>query len=104
MTQNLCAHPDGRRVMVYPGANWIHDLDEASNPLYRVARRLDLRLHETSSDHEPGGDVCLFDAGRIVPPDVFARVLDRYRWMKGHWNLTGDDPSYEGMMRQNARR
>jgi monoamine oxidase len=99
-TPNLTAVPDERRVVVYPGANWIHDLDETTNPLYRAALRMRVTLHATSPDHDPGVDVCVFDRGRVVPPDVYARARERYRWIRTHWNVSGDDASYEGMVRQ----
>ena len=99
-TPNLTAVPDERRVVVYPGANWIHDLDETTNPLYRAALRMRVTLHATSPDHDPGVDACVFDRGRVVPPDVYARARERYRWIRTHWNVSGDDASYEGMVRQ----
>src|SRR5690242_6423311 len=64
LTQNLISDDvksDGR-ITVQLGANWIHGCDE-SNPFYVVAKKLNLHLHMTSSDDEPGSDVILFDEG-----------------------------------------
>jgi len=67
LTRNLQSeHPadhDGVEpsVTIQLGANWIHGLDERINPMFRVAQRLGLKLHQTSPDDSPGDDVLLFD-------------------------------------------
>jgi monoamine oxidase len=64
LTQNL-SHDENKsdaKVTVQLGANWIHGLDANINPMFKVAQKLGLRLHQTSPDDEPGDDVLLFDS------------------------------------------
>lgn len=63
LTQNLSndGSKSDARVTVQLGANWIHGLDAVMNPLFKLAQKLDLKLHQTSPDDEPGDDVLLFD-------------------------------------------
>mmetsp|Transcript_39648 Transcript_39648/g.78924 ORF Transcript_39648/g.78924 Transcript_39648/m.78924 type:complete len:726 (+) Transcript_39648:112-2289(+) len=86
-------------VNIQLGANWIHGM-EPSNPMFMVAQKLKLELHQTSSDDEPGDDVILFDSGdcsvsELSGSDKIAKVafgrvskedyhesLSRYEWIK----------------------
>lgn len=47
-------------VIVQLGANWIHCLNPANNPMAQLAQELNYSLQVTSSDDEPGDDVLLY--------------------------------------------
>lgn len=89
------------------GANWIHGLHDDINPMYTLSKKLGLRLHQTSSDDDPGDDVLLFDTnhgllsprGRSgqqqaqqqdikkegmfrVPKEEYQQVIQRYGWIR----------------------
>lgn len=72
---------------VHLGANWIHGLDEF-NPMYCVAKKLGLTLHETSSDDEPGEDVLIMDKTELgyveLPKESFNSALERYDWVRDY--------------------
>lgn len=86
-------------VNIQLGANWIHGM-EPTNPMFEVAQKLGLELHQTSSDDDPGDDVILFDSGPRKVADLsdsdkiaavaYGRVskedyhesLSRYEWIK----------------------
>ena len=87
-------------VNIQLGANWIHGMEATTNPMFEVAQKLGLELHQTSSDDDPGDDVILFDSGDFklatasdsdkLPTVGFSRVskedyhesLSRYEWIK----------------------
>ena len=87
-------------VNIQLGANWIHGMDAATNPMFEMAQKLGLELHQTSSDDDPGDDVILFDSGdfklaSLLDSDDAAKVgfgrvskedyyesLSRYEWIK----------------------
>ena len=87
-------------VNIQLGANWIHGMEAATNPMFEVAQKLGLELHQTSSDDDPGDDVILFDSGDFKradssDSDIFTKVgysrvtkedyhesLSRYEWIK----------------------
>lgn len=68
------------------GANWIHGLNEAINPLYSVVKRLGMPLFETSSDDEPGDDIVIYDraSGRLIHAThrEYLSALEKYDWIK----------------------
>lgn len=73
---SLTANLDTRKgecdssVTIQLGANWIHGLCSDFNPMFERAQQLQLSLHQTSSDDEPGHDVMLFDSGSYcIPPN-----------------------------------
>lgn len=90
-------------VNIQLGANWIHGMEAATNPMFAVAEALGLELHQTSSDDDPGDDVILFDSGdgdaktadsdadnvtknkigfdRVTKED-YHESLSRYEWIK----------------------
>jgi hypothetical protein len=87
-------------VTVQLGANWIHGLNESVNPMYRIAVRNGMRLHQTSSDDEPEDDVLLFDvvqdcsnagdhttkfSAKQISKDDYASVLERYEWIRDNF-------------------
>lgn len=94
---NLSPNQDenaGNYINVQFGANWIHGLNEGVNPMYHYAKKMGLLLHQTSSDDEPGDDVLLFDPEAeaegnavcgTVPKEEYEAVLQRYEWIKGHF-------------------
>ena len=47
-------------VIIQLGANWIHCLNPANNPMAQLAQELNYSLQVTSSDDEPGDDVLLY--------------------------------------------
>lgn len=92
LTQNLVAeksidddNTDGEcpEVVIQIGANWVHGLTN-SNPMYKLAQKLNLNLHETSPDDYPGDDTLLFDGLEPITEDVYHRVLERYEWITDH--------------------
>ncbi len=103
LSQNLVSDESktDSKITVQLGANWIHCLDE-TNPFFKVAKKLNLHLHHTSSDDEPGNDVILFDEGEEgvseskgdgFPQTAFCRItqleykeaLDRYEWIRDNF-------------------
>jgi hypothetical protein len=82
------------RIVIQLGANWIHNCDLSKNPMFSLATKLGIKLHETSPDEEPGLDVCLYDTrGHArddqgffapVPPEEYAGLLERWRWVREH--------------------
>ena len=73
-------------ILVQLGANWLHNTDEQSNPLFSVARFRKLALQQTSSDDNPGMDVLLFDpqnkAVNLLSVDDYQAMLSRYEWIR----------------------
>lgn len=105
-------------VNIQLGANWIHGMEAATNPMFEVAQKLGLELHQTSSDDDPGDDVILFDSGDFKladasDSDTFSKVgysrvskedyhesLSRYEWIKEYvdhiqFNYEKDDISLQ---------
>lgn len=110
LTKNLLNLNDSEKsdfyVTVQLGANWIHGLDVVSNPMYDVALKLGLELHQTSSDDDPGDDVLLFDSEVFteklssepyrrtyskVSSEDYHDALKRYEWMKDYVDLIQPD-------------
>ena len=87
-------------VSIQLGANWIHGMEATTNPMFEVAQKLGLELHQTSSDDDPGDDVILFDSGMNnsttilntektdhiaysrVSKEDYHETLSRYEWIK----------------------
>lgn len=90
-------------VNIQLGANWIHGMEAATNPMFEVAQKLGLELHQTSSDDDPGDDVILFDSGdastsiaglkgsdkevsgvayNLVSKEDYHESISRYEWIK----------------------
>lgn len=89
-------------VAIQLGANWVHGLNETINPMYSVAQKLRLRMHQTSSDDEPGDDVCLYDIAGIENPgnsnacvqisrEDYYHALERYFWITDNIDIDVDD-------------
>lgn len=94
------ANCSGHFVNIQLGANWIHGMEAATNPMFAVAQKLGLELHQTSSDDDPGDDVILFDSGEaslaglngsdvsskvaynLVSKEDYHESISRYEWIK----------------------
>ena len=87
-TPNLPSTNDSTdTIVIQLGANWIHNCDSSVNPMYKLAQKLEVGLHPTSPDEEPGDDVCLFDANDVDESSgCFRRVsVNRYKSMLARW-------------------
>lgn len=83
------------KIAVQLGANWIHGLSE-DNIIFRTAKKLELNLHVTSSDDEPGSDVLLFDIDEnnvfeAISSTEYENLLLRYKWIQDHMSVAGGD-------------
>ena len=89
LTANLADADNENHVVIQLGANWVHILLD-SNPMYKIVKHLNLTLHTTSSDSEPGDDIVLFEkpgptsngTWSQVPKDSFTKACKRYDWIR----------------------
>jgi polyamine oxidase len=80
------------QVVIQLGANWIHNCNENVNPMFSLARKLDLNVHKTSPDEEPGDDICLFDAGQLNDNSTFHRMnKEEYKSIVSRWEWIRDN-------------
>lgn len=79
-------------IVIQLGANWIHNCNPSVNPMFSLAQELEVGLHHTSPDEEPGEDVCLFDAEQLDEQGRFQRVsADRYKSVIERWEWVRDN-------------
>jgi polyamine oxidase len=103
MTGRASEDDDDTEITIQLGANWIHGLSSEFNPMFERAKLLNLALHPTTSDDEPGDDVILFDSGpQAFPADALGSVAHGTgpEWKCLHSFPQVDGAEYEKVLRR----